>query len=697
MKQSFVAKSLSLVILLTATFVFAGLDGTYPSQNFLALGPFSPQTLSIHEVISDYNSGNLPENLFRSSWKLSNGEKYEWKYASRMLFEEGDLTPEKIKIDGIENLKIGQAYILRTTLHNTKEQHVRYICDSKSLRYLFLDGKKIARYNGILKKGDTELVFIYIHQAGNENGIKLRILNAYSGDRVTDITYLCENTLELVEKENSTTNIKITNLGTLEFNITDKFTCAAKACRIYVFNDRGEPQYDENWPECFGHFACEGNATLTIPEGNYTYEIESGKEFYTEKGSLRIVKGKTLVKNIALVRFADITSEGWYGGDMHNHTKIEVTPMLMKSENIHITYVPWWWINHSFGKGSEKSLLEYDPLIQFDGNRFIYTRAGEDERRDATLMFFNIPEDVEIGDSNWTFPPTVHYAETFGKMENVWVHLDHMFWWQMPALLASGELNSIEVINNNFTREGVNDTEAWGKPRDMKKYPHPFGNAKYQQDVYFEMLNCGIFIPPVAGSAACVGGEPFGYNRVYVKVDGELTWEKWWQNLAKGRCFITNGPLLRAKANGKLPGHTFKPWGNNQKINFDIELDSRDKVTQIQVIYNGKIVSSTPYSQWLETGKIPAINCTETGWVLIRVLTDNPGTYRLAMTAPYFIEIGKTKKRISKKSVEFFLDWAQQATKHNSEITRGKRQTFDAYSKQTIDFWKDLLTKANAE
>ena len=184
----------------------------------------------------------------------------------------------------------------------------------------------------------------------------------------------------------------------------------------------------------------------------------------------------------------------------------------------------------------------------------------------------------------------------------------------------------------------------------------------------------------------------------YVKVDGELTWTKWWENLRAGKCFITNGPLLRVKANDKYSGHVFKSGKNGTvELKFDINLDSRDQVSEIQVINNGRIIHSVPHSKWPEDGKIGPIKCTKSGWVVVRALTEDTGTYRFAMTAPFFIEIGGNPKHISKASVEFFLDWARQAAKLNVEVDPGKSYTFDAYSKQTIKFWENLSAQTNAE
>ncbi len=58
-----------------------------------------------------------------------------------------------------------------------------------------------------------------------------------------------------------------------------------------------------------------------------------------------------------------------------------------------------------------------------------------------------------------------------------------------------------------------------------------------------EDLNLGFRLPPSAGPASGVKPAPVGYNRVYVKVPGGLTLEKWYAALKRGDNFVTNGPI----------------------------------------------------------------------------------------------------------------------------------------------------------
>src|SRR5207249_1727793 len=129
------------------------------------------------------------------------------------------------------------------------------------------------------------------------------------------------------------------------------------------------------------------------------------------------------------------------------------------------------------------------------------------------------------------------------------------FWYDAPVWLASGMVDSIGIVHNHMQREGVMSNEAWGRARDKQRFPDPQGNGLWTQEIYYHILNCGLRIPPSAGSASGVLPNPVGYNRVYVHVGKELTNEKWWEGLRAGHSFVSNGPLLRCRANGELPGH----------------------------------------------------------------------------------------------------------------------------------------------
>src|SRR5690606_42142849 len=82
-----------------------------------------------------------------------------------------------------------------------------------------------------------------------------------------------------------------------------------------------------------------------------------------------------------------------------------------------------------------------------------------------------------------------------------------------------GAVNWGHVLSRSVDvgRAATNDSGGW--PRDLALFPGPHGNGRWSQEIYYHLLNCGLRIPPTAGSGSGVGPNPVGYNRVYVYVE----------------------------------------------------------------------------------------------------------------------------------------------------------------------------------
>jgi len=99
-------------------------------------------------------------------------------------------------------------------------------------------------------------------------------------------------------------------------------------------------------------------------------------------------------------------------------------------------------------------------------------------------------------------------------------------------------------------------------------------------------------------------------------------------------------------------------------------------------------------------GKLPPIKFTESGWFLIRAVTDNTKTYRYATTAPYFVEIGYGP-RISRSAAQFFLDWTDKRREEISKAAGPEESAAMEQARQYVesahDYWKAIGERANAE
>jgi hypothetical protein len=280
--------------------------------------------------------------------------------------------------------------------------------------------------------------------------------------------------------------------------------------------------------------------------------------------------------------------------------------------------------------------------------------------------------------------------------KNVWVDIEKPFWWDVPIWLASGQVDSIGLANNHMCRSQMSEQEAWGKPRDTERLKPPLGNGYWTQEIYYHILNCGIRLPPSAGSASGVLPNPVGYNRVYVHTGPkDFDHDRWWEGLRAGRCFVSNGPLLRVEAAGKLPGHVFTATeGKPIEVEVKAKLTTRDPIRFLEIIKNGQVERKVPFADWAKTGSLGTVTFQSSGWFLVRAITDEPTTFRFASTAPYYVEIGPNKRPVRKASAQFFLDWVRERSKRVKLDDAGQREEVLEHHRAAEKFWQQKLAAA---
>ena len=89
------------------------------------------------------------------------------------------------------------------------------------------------------------------------------------------------------------------------------------------------------------------------------------------------------------------------------------------------------------------------------------------------------------------------------------------------------------------------------------RFPGSSGNGRWTETIYYHLLDCGLRIPPTAGSGS--GQLPIRW----ATTDCTSTWDR--IDLRKmvgcscaGRVTVTNGPFIRPNVEGEMPGHVFQ-------------------------------------------------------------------------------------------------------------------------------------------
>jgi hypothetical protein len=323
-------------------------------------------------------------------------------------------------------------------------------------------------------------------------------------------------------------------------------------------------------------------------------------------------------------------------------------------------------------------------------------------------MYFNLREPLDFRNDTREYPSPVEHLRQALEQPGAWVDIEKPFWWDVPTWVAAGKIHSLGLANNHMCRSRMYESEAWGRPRDEERLPPPRGNGFYSQELYYRLLNCGFRIPPSAGSASGVLPNPLGYNRVYVYLDGGFSYEGWWQALAAGRSFVTNGPILLVEANGRLPGEVFRsPDGGRIQLALDVRVDGNDPLEALEVVRDGKVVESVapvegPGGEELRGWRRPRpLSFERSGWFLVRAIARVRETFRFASSAPFYVECGKQRATVHRADVEFFIEWIDErmnALRRAEDLADPERlEAVLAPHRQARRVFEKLLEEARAD
>jgi hypothetical protein len=392
-----------------------------------------------------------------------------------------------------------------------------------------------------------------------------------------------------------------------------------------------------------GHFYIDGKATLPLRVGPYSFELEAGPEYLTQNGQFEIERHADDSKRIEMKRVTDLAKEGWYGGDLDVRRKKTDLPLILRAEALH--FAP----PGEFPTKDAKNSKETPPSFELDG-RLIARTA---------------------------------YA------------------WDLPVWLASGQLGAIELINHHSLRNGVVDNEKDGRSRDKSFFPGPRGNGRWSEAVYYHVLNCGLRIPPAAGSGSGYNGNPVGTNRVYVFCGNEFSQEAWWEGLKAGRVFVTNGPLLRPMVEGQPPGYVFNlADGGSLTLEIGLNLATSVPVEYLQIIKNGTVEAEVRLAEFKNRkGRLPPIHFDDSGWFLVRAVTSNPKTLQFASSGAYYVEKAG-RPRVSRASLKFFIDWLEANSariRKHADLDESNSAAKLAEQESARKFFEKLLATANAD
>ncbi len=446
--------------------------------------------------------------------------------------------------------------------------------------------------------------------------------------------------------------------GQLVLQLTDAETGSPIAARIELRNARGRSALPRGATiaSLGDHGYIDGEATLGLRAGRYTFDLDAGPEWRTARGEFEIVRHADDTKTVALSRAVDLQKEGWFGADVYAARE---------------------------GSGLEIALcgegLTYAPLVAFElvGGRWRKIDAPTSVAAPATgpqtamltgvagrVLLVRTDGPLEAND----LAGLTLVADSLREAQNKGLRvIADPTSWAFPAWLAAGVVDGLLVMDGSTGKLGPGS-----RPLDRRMFPGQRGLDRYREECYFTALNAGLRLPPFAGSGSGETRAPLGASRVYAMLPDGWNAVAWWEAALAGQTFITNGPLLRPSA---APS-------DSPSLPTGASLTTRDPIEYLEVVMNGQTAASVPIRELVENrGRLPDIAASAGGWVVLRAATATGDRYERAMTAPYYLD-----RRVSRAACQAMLDWLRDARDAGIHLEQGAE-----------DYWRERLAGANAD
>jgi hypothetical protein len=404
-------------------------------------------------------------------------------------------------------------------------------------------------------------------------------------------------------------------------------------------------------PGYTAHFVSTGTAELAVPAGTCTVRVERGPEHRVVQR--RVDVGPAGARTVAVPeRWVDLAAEGWWSGDLHVHRPLEDAAAVLRSEDLHVAAVVTRWTGRTPATGEADESGAPRAALTVDGDRHAVAPVTEDERGGGAWLLHGAAVADLPDDAAWWSPPGRELVDR-ARARGAFFDCEKLTWWETPVMVATGPPDAVGVLNNHWLPGGFVANEAWGRPRDRRAYPGPAGAARYQLDLYYRYLGCGLRLPASAGSASGVLPAPAGYDRVYVRTDGPLTVPGFYAGLAAGRSTVTNGPLLTLAVGPDEVGPGGTVPARRTRVRATVR--TLGPAGRVEVVVDGRVAAAA------DGPLVDAqIDLTNAGWVAARVGDPDAPATRFAHTGP--VDVAGPGPGDAAAHRAFFARWVAELT-----------------------------------
>jgi hypothetical protein len=429
----------------------------------------------------------------------------------------------------------------------------------------------------------------------------------------------------------------------LHCSIVDAANGTPLSARCRIVDSAGKNRYPPPSTSFYhsasgGYFYANGSISCAVPAGPTTLTLKRGIEYREVSLSLNMTADTSIV--IGLERIVSMDMLGWFSGDAHTH------------------------INHAGGYyilDPEDALLmagaEGLNIVNCLDNSYYFTGAPASCSTPERIVFMS----EEMRSSSYGHYGLVGLKSLVLPVSSIW--------WPLAMDIADSahaQQGALVIAAHPSPTTDFIQVEAWpgsGIARelpvdcisrrvdaiDVMSYSN-FQSGGVDLDMWYRLLNCGFRIPASAGTDATANrldSNPVGGFRVYVRTgDDGFRADSWFEGLAAGRTFVTNGPLItRFEVGGRASGDSCFYAHPGAVVSGRVSMESAYPIDRIEIVRNGGVeltLRLQPSRSSVDTSF--SFSLQESSWIAARVIGAKrgwivPGDSLFAHASPVYCTV----------------------------------------------------------
>ena len=317
----------------------------------------------------------------------------------------------------------------------------------------------------------------------------------------------------------------------------------------------------------------DGTCQGWLPRGEVIVDVARGFEYEPLRTSVAIAPGQREL-TLRIKRWTNMNAQRWYSGDSHVHfLSTQGSHTESQGEDLNVVNLLQSQWGSLFTNTED---FTGQPSVSRSGDNIVY--VGQENRQHflGHMILWGLKKPVMPWCSDG-----LSEAELAGPMETTLSH------WADEA-----HAQGAYVINPHFPNPN-------GEPAALVATGRLDGiemlrQGPWEHREYYGYLNCGYRLPLVGGTDKMSSDVPVGIYRTYVSIPGdeEFNYENWCKNVARGRTFLSGGPIVRFTVDGREIGDTIQLSGAGT-VEVEAWAESIIPINRLEIVQAGRVVAST--------------------------------------------------------------------------------------------------------